>query len=75
MRGIPWWRAPFYGALFGGLIFAGFFYGQMAYGAEEPWANRLAVMAGIYAGAAFLNVFIYWALRALIRPLPGFGGA
>ena len=75
VRGIPWWRAPFYGALFGGLIFAGFFYGQMAYGAEEPWANRLAVMAGIYAGAAFLNVFIYWVLRALIRPLPGFGGA
>jgi len=75
VRGIPWWRAPFYGALFGGLIFAGFFYGQMAYGSEEPWANRLAVMAGIYAGAAFINVFIYWALRRFIRPMSGFGGA
>jgi hypothetical protein len=75
VRGIPWWRAPFYGALFGGLIFSGFFYGQMAYGSEEPWANRMAVMAGIYAGAAFVNVFIYWVLRRFIRPMPGFGGA
>lgn len=75
VRGIPWWRAPFYGALIGGLVFAGFFYGQMAYGAEEPWTNRLAVMAGVYTAAAFVNVFIYFLLRRFIRPLPGFGGA
>lgn len=75
MRGIPWWRAPFYGALIGGLVFAGFFYGQMAYGGDEPWANRLVLMGGLYAGAAFVNVFIYYLLRRMIRPLPGFGGA
>ncbi|MBO6542615.1 MAG: hypothetical protein JJ939_13200 [Alphaproteobacteria bacterium] len=75
MRGIPWWRAPFYGALWGGLAFAGFFYGQMAYGAEEPWTNRLAVMAGIYSAAAFVNLFLYLLMRRFIQPLPGFGGA
>lgn len=75
VRGIPWWRAPFYGALIGGLVFAGLFYGQTAYGSDEPWANRLVLMGGLYAGAAFVNVFIYYLLRRLIRPLPGFGGA
>ena len=75
IRGIPWWRAPFYGALVGGLVFAGFFYGQMMYGSDEPWANRLVVLGGLYAGAAFVNVFIYYLLRGMIRPLPGFGGA
>ncbi|MEQ9518924.1 MAG: hypothetical protein RLN89_05730 [Parvibaculum sp.] len=75
MRGIPWWRAPFYGALWGGMAFAAFFYGQMAYGAEEPWTNRLAVMAGIYSTAAFVNLFLYLLMRRFIQPLPGFGGA
>ncbi len=75
IRGIPWWRAPFYGALIGGLVFAGLFYGQMAYGSDEPWANRLVLMGGLYAGAAFVNVFVYYLLRRMIRPLPGLGGA
>jgi len=75
VRGIPWWRAPFYGALVGGIVFAGLFYGQTAYGSDEPWANRLVLMGGLYAGAAFVNVFIYYVARPLIRPMAGFGGA
>lgn len=75
VRGIPWWRAPFYGALIGGLVFAGMFYGQTAYWSDEPWTNRLVIMGGIYAGAAFANVFIYYILRRFIRPMAGFGGA
>lgn len=75
LRGIPWWRAPFYGALVGGVTFAGFFYGQTAYWTDEPWASRLVLVIGIYVGAAFINLFIYNLLRRWVRPLSGFGGA
>lgn len=75
LRGIPWWRAPFYAILWGGILYAGLFYVQMLMSSGAPVANRIAVILAIHAGWAFAGVLIYHLFRRLIRPLPGYGGA
>jgi hypothetical protein len=75
LRGIPWWRAPFYAILWGGVLYAGLFYVQLLMQSDAPVANRTAVILAIHVGWAFLGLFVYQLFRRLIRPLPGYGGA
>lgn len=75
LRGIPWWRAPFYAILWGGILYAGFFYVQMLMNSGAPVTNRIAVILAVHVAWAFAGVLIYHLLRRLIRPLPGYGGA
>lgn len=73
-RGVQWWKAPLYGALWGAIVFGGAFYSAAFAGGAEPWLTRMMLHVGLLALCAFVALLPYWILRALVRPLPGFGG-
>ena len=75
VRGVPWWRAPLYGFWLGGTAFLGFFHWPEAMRNTGSWAGQLLVEFGIYTGWAVVSLLVYHALRRMVRPLPGFGGA
>jgi len=83
LRGIPWWQAPFVAALLGGLAYT-FAYHVLVYGLTHEtlagvWNGdiwpRLAALSALQLVWAALQLLPTAALRGLIRPLPGYGGA
>lgn len=75
LRGIPWWKAPFFAAFVGGTVFAVVFNTRPAMVWDAELGGRLAVEAGIHFTWALVQLLPTLMLRRMIRPLPGFGGA
>ncbi|MFZ3032702.1 MAG: VUT family protein [Parvibaculum sp.] len=83
LRGIPWWQAPFVGTLIAGLAYT-FIYHVIAYRLDHDtlegvWSGdiwpRLLALSALQLAWALLQLLPTAALRGLIRPLPGYGGA
>lgn len=83
LRGIPWWQAPFMAVLVAGLTYT-FVFHATAYGLghgtlEGIWSGdiwpRLIALSALQFAWALLQLLPTAALRGLIRPLPGYGGA
>ena len=83
LRGIPWWQAPFMAVLVAGLAYT-FAFHVTAYGLEHGtlegvWSGdiwpRLIALSALQFAWAVLQLLPTAALRGLIRPLPGYGGA
>ncbi|ABS63326.1 hypothetical protein Plav_1707 [Parvibaculum lavamentivorans DS-1] len=75
LRGIPWWKAPFFAALAGGVVFAIVFNTRPALVWDSELGARLAVESLIHFSWALAQLLPTAILRRTIRPLPGFGGA
>ncbi|MBC7103672.1 MAG: hypothetical protein H5U13_10755 [Parvibaculum sp.] len=75
LRGIPWWKAPFFAAFAGGTVFAVVFNTRPAMVWDAELGGRIAVEAGIHFIWALGQLLPTLMLRRTIRPLPGFGGA
>lgn len=75
LRGIPWWKAPFWAALVGGLAFSIVFNTRPAHVWDIALGGRLIVEAGIHFSWALAQLLPTYLLRSAVRPLPGFGGA
>lgn len=75
LRGIPWWKAPFFAAFAGGTVFAIVFNTRPAMVWNDELGGRLAVEAAIQFTWALAQLLPTLMLRRTIRPLPGFGGA
>lgn len=83
LRGIPWWQAPFVATLIAGLAYT------FVCHAIDHWLNhdtfegawsdgiwpRLFALLALQLAWALLQLLPTAALRRLIRPLPGYGGA
>lgn len=74
LRGPRWWQAPLFASLFGGAALALVAYPIAYLGSGLDWLQPMLAYLGINAVAAFLLLVPYWLLRAVIAPLPGFGG-
>ena len=74
-RGRTWWGAPLFAALWGQTVFVLLFYSLAYLGMSDPWPNFMLMDLAIKVASAFLILIPYAALRGLIRPLPGYGGA
>ncbi|MEW6090212.1 hypothetical protein [Parvibaculum sp.] len=75
LRGIPWWKAPFWAALIGGLAFSIVFNTRPAHVWDAALGGRLIVEAGLHLSWALAQLLPTYLLRSAVRPLPGFGGA
>lgn len=75
LRGIPWWKAPFWAALLGGLAFSIVFNTRPAHVWDMAMGGRLIVEAGLHFSWALVQLLPTYLLRSTVRPLPGFGGA
>jgi uncharacterized PurR-regulated membrane protein YhhQ (DUF165 family) len=74
LRGPQWWQAPFFGLLFGGIALAVVAYPSAYSGTGAEWIEPMMAYAGVAVAAAFVLLVPYWLLRAIISPMPGFGG-
>lgn len=75
LRGIPWWKAPFWAAFVGGLAFSIVFNTRPAHVWDMALGGRLMVEAAIHFSWALAQLLPTYLLRSAVRPLPGFGGA
>jgi uncharacterized PurR-regulated membrane protein YhhQ (DUF165 family) len=74
LRGPRWWQAPLFASLFGGIALAAVAYPIAYLGAGVDWFQPMLSYIGINIVTALLLLVPYWLLRAVIAPLPGFGG-
>jgi uncharacterized PurR-regulated membrane protein YhhQ (DUF165 family) len=74
LRGPQWWQAPFFGSLFGGVAMALFAYPAAYLGTGAEWLMPMLTYTGFTVAASVVLLVPYWLLRAMIAPLPGFGG-
>lgn len=72
-RGPRWWVAPLLGLVSAVVLFCLIYY-PAAYAGVAAWSGRMFTHMELLAGIAVLLLIPYWSLRALVRPLPGFGG-
>lgn len=73
-RGPRWWTAPLTGSLVSSLAFAMLYYPIAYAGSDVFWYQHMTVHAGILIEVSIFCLAPYWLLRAVIRPLPGYGG-
>jgi uncharacterized PurR-regulated membrane protein YhhQ (DUF165 family) len=73
-RGPHWWTAPLIGSCVSSVAFALLFYPLAYAGSDVLWGQHMTVHAGIMIAVSLPGLIPYWLLRAVIRPLPGFGG-
>ncbi len=74
-RGPRWYAAPWWGAAGGAALFVILYYGIAHAGTDHPWLNRMGVDLVVKLIMALFMLLPYMALRAAVRPQPGFGGA
>lgn len=74
-RGRTWWGAPLFSALWGQTVFVLLYYTLAHIGMNDPWQNFMLMDLAIKVAASFLMLIPYAAVRGLIRPAPGYGGA
>lgn len=72
-RGPRWWVAPLLGLVSSAVLFCLIYY-PAAYAGAAAWTGRMLTHMELLAGVAVLLLVPYWSLRAIVRPLPGFGG-
>ncbi|HWA91947.1 MAG TPA: VUT family protein [Rhizomicrobium sp.] len=72
-RGPRWWTAPLFGLVSSVVLFCLIYY-PAAYAGAAEWTHRMLTHMELLAGIAVLLLVPYWSLRAVVRPLPGFGG-
>lgn len=74
MRGPKWWAAPLYASLWASVILcvAGF---PGAYaGTAADWITPMLVFLAVTIAEAVAMLIPYWAIRAIVPPMSGFGG-
>lgn len=74
LRGPRWWQAPLMASLFGGLILSAIAYPVAYAGTDTAWLQPMLAYMGVCAAEAIVLLVPYWLLRAVVAPLPGFGG-
>lgn len=74
LRGPRWWQAPLFASLFGGAALAAVAYPIAYLGSGADWLQPMLSYIGANVVAAIVLLVPYWLLRAMIAPLPGFGG-
>jgi len=74
LRGPRWWQAPFFASLIGGMALAFVAYPSAYFGSGADWLMPMLTYAGVMAAASVVLLVPYWLLRAIVAPLPGFGG-
>jgi uncharacterized PurR-regulated membrane protein YhhQ (DUF165 family) len=72
-RGPRWWTAPLFGLMSSAVLFCLIYY-PAAYAGTAEWTRPMLTHMELLAGVAVLLLIPYWSLRAVVRPLPGFGG-
>jgi uncharacterized PurR-regulated membrane protein YhhQ (DUF165 family) len=73
-RGPCWCVAPLIGSWVASAAFV-LLYDPLAYaGSEVFWGQHMTLHAGILIVMSLLGLIPYWLLRAVIRPMPGYGG-
>ncbi|MBV9990427.1 MAG: VUT family protein [Alphaproteobacteria bacterium] len=72
-RGPRWWTAPLFGLLSGVVLFCLIYY-PAAYAGAAEWTAKMLTHMEWLSGIAILLLIPYWSLRAIVRPMPGFGG-
>lgn len=73
LRGPHWWQAPLVASTLGGVVLALIAY-PAAYLGGALWLAPMFSYMGVAAVTGFLMLVPYWLLRAIIAPLPGYGG-
>jgi len=72
-RGPRWWVAPLFGMVSSVALFCLIYY-PAAYAGVAPWTHQMLLHMELLMAAAILTLVPYWALRGIVRPLPGFNG-
>jgi len=72
-RGPRWWTAPLFGLLSAVVLFCLIYY-PAAYAGVAVWTGKMLTHMELLCGIAILLLIPYWSLRAIVRPMPGFGG-
>jgi hypothetical protein len=49
-------------------------YYPAAYAGVAAWSQKMLTHMELLSGIAILLLIPYWSLRAIVRPMPGFGG-
>jgi len=75
VRGVPWWRAPFYSALLGGWVFVLLLNWNSILLGDGPWFNRLILQMSIYSIWAPGSLPFYHLMRRFVRLPRSLGGA
>ncbi|MGD1932930.1 MAG: hypothetical protein ACFB0Z_00215 [Candidatus Phaeomarinobacter sp.] len=75
VRGRPWWKAPLLAPLFGGAAMVALFHALADSVLTGSYADRLVSHLAVVALATLLMVVVYHALRSVIQPRSGYGGA
>ena len=73
-RGPHWWSAPLFASLWAGAVFCLIYYPAAFLGTGSAWVTEFLIHLALMAAMAVLLAIPYWLLRAIVRPLPGFGG-
>lgn len=74
LRGPRWWQAPFFATLLGSVALCLVAYPLAYTGAELSWMVPMFAYMAVLAAMSLALLIPYWLLRAVIAPLPGFGG-
>ena len=72
-RGPRWWIAPLLGLVSASALFCLIYY-PAAYAGIAPWTHQMLLHMELVIAMAVLMLIPYWALRGVVRPLPGFNG-
>ncbi len=75
VRGRPWWKAPLLAPLFGGAVMVVLFHALAGGALAGDFSDRAAAHFGIVVFATLFMLVVYHALRAIIQPRSGYGGA
>lgn len=73
MRGIPWWRAPFFAGIFAAITLP-VIYWFLVRTPDMPWLTQAAIDAGAKAVTVLVLLIPFAMLRSATRPRNGFGG-
>lgn len=75
VRGRPWWKAPLLAPLFGGAAMVALFHGLAGDALAGTYADKVVSHFVIVVLATLLMLVVYHALRSIIQPRSGYGGA
>lgn len=75
VRGRPWWKAPLLAPLFGGAVMVALFHALADSVLAGSFSDRAVAHFAIVVFATLFMLAVYHALRSIIRPRSGYGGA
>lgn len=74
MRGPKWWHAPLYASLWASAILCIFGFPAAYIGTATGWIVPMLVYLAVTAAESIAMLIPYWAIRAIVPPMSGFGG-